>query len=366
MDTLSPRENTDRILRRGRPERIGFHDSPWGDTLEQWLKEGYPRNDDGKPADPVNHFGFDLAGVGGWFDMMPIPEFSEIVAETDEWIARRNGAGGVLKYWKHKSGTPEHLDFRMASRDIWERDYRHHLLTVDRSRLDLEGARKGLAARREQGLWTYYGHLFLWETMRASLGDIGMFEAFLLDPEWIRDYNRVYTDFYKAHYRILLEEAGKPDGIWIYEDLGYCRGLFCSPKVLEDLIFPFYKEVVDFFHGYDLPVVLHTCGGIEEALPLIVQAGFDGLNPMQVKAGCDVVRFARRYGDRLAFIGGLDAMVLESGDRARIRREIERIIGGIKEAGARLVFGSDHSLSPNVRYADFQYAAQVYREWMAY
>ena len=76
--------------------------------------------------------------------------------------------------------------------------------------------------------------------------------------------------------------------------------------------------------------------------------------------------FAERYGDRLAFIGGLDAIVLESGDRARIRREIGRILDGIKAVGARCVFGSDHSLSPNVRYADFRYALDVYREQMAY
>lgn len=86
-----------------------------------------------------------------------------------------------------------------------------------------------------------------------------------------------------------VKEAGKPDGVWLYEDLGFNKGLFCSPSILENLIFPYYKEMVDFFHGYDLPVVLHSCGGIKEALDLIVGAGFDALNPMEAKAGCDVV-----------------------------------------------------------------------------
>ena len=196
------------------------------------------------------------------------------------------------------------------------------------------------------------------------MGDVCMYESLLLDPEWIHDYNRVYTDFFIAHYRVLIEEAGKPDGIWIYEDLGYKNGLFCSPTVLEALISPYYKELVDFFHSYDLPVVLHSCGGIEAALPLIVAAGFDALNPMEVKAGCDVLRFAEQVGDRLAFIGGLDARVLESGDRERIRSEVIRLVEGMKNIGARYVFGSDHSISTNVRYADFQYALEVYREHM--
>jgi hypothetical protein len=42
--------------------------------------------------------------------------------------------------------------------------------------------------------------------------------------------------------------------------------------------------MVDFFHGYGLPVILHTCGSTAQALPLILEAGFDGLNPMERKA----------------------------------------------------------------------------------
>ncbi len=362
----SPREVIDALMRGGNAERVGLFDYPWGDTLERWVREGYPAREDGTPVDPVDHFGFDLYVVGGWFDVMPLRGVSERVEETDEWAVRRNGAGAALKYWKHKSGTPEHIDFRMTTRAVWERDYRPHLLKVDRERLNIQQDAEALARRREQGLWAYYGHRFIWENMRQSMGDMCMYESLLLDPAWIHDYNRVYTDFFKAHYRVLFEEAGKPDGVWVYEDLGYRNGLFCSPEVLERLIFPYFRELVDFFHSYDLPVVLHTCGGIEEALPLIVEAGFDALNPMEVKAGCDPLKFAERYGDKLAFVGGLDARVLESGDRDLIRRTVSEYIEGMKARGARLVFASDHSLSTNIAYADFQYALDVYREHMSY
>jgi len=348
------------------PERVGLHDGIWGDTLRKWVDEGYPTNDEGKPVDPVDHFGFDMAGVGGWFDCLPLKGVSEVLEETDEWKVTRNGAGAALKYWKHKSGTPEHVDFRMTSREVWERDYRPHLVEPDPERVNVEAARKALERRRAQGLWTSYGHLFIWENMRQSMGDICMFESLLLDPGWIRDYNRVYTDFFKAHYAMLFENAGLPDGIWVYEDLGYANGLFCSPKILEELVFPYYNELVEFFHSYSLPVVLHCCGGITDAVPLIVEAGFDALNPMQVNAGCDALAYAETYGERLAFVGGLDKIVLESGDRDLIRREVVKLVDGMKERGARYVFGSDHSVSTNVAYADFKYAIDVYRERMAY
>ncbi|MDP6360406.1 MAG: uroporphyrinogen decarboxylase family protein, partial [Planctomycetota bacterium] len=133
-----------------------------------------------------------------------------------------------------------------------------------------------------------------------------------------------------------------------------------------ELIFPFYVELIDLIHGHGTPVILHTCGYTESILDLIAETGFDGLNPMEVKAGNDTVRFAEGYADRLVFIGGLDTRVLETHDRETIRSEVTAFINGIKERGGRLVFGSDHSLSTNIDYDDFLYALEVYREHMIY
>jgi uroporphyrinogen decarboxylase len=382
----------DDLLRGRKAERVGLMDSPWADTLVSWVQQGYPtrmvskevgekrwRREDGRqeevteageyeePIPPWEHFGYDMVGIGPWFDVMPLVDHSELVEETDEWDVRRNGAGAALKYWKHKSGTPEHIDFRMVTRAIWEQDYRPHLVSLDPARVDLAGMRKHKQRAEAAQTWTHFGHMFIWELMRQSMGDITMYESLILDPDWIHDYNRVYTDFYQRHFAYMFQESGLPDGIWLYEDLGYKNGLFASPAVLAELIFPYYKEMVDFFHSYDLPVVLHTCGSVAQALPLIVEAGFDALNPMERKAkNNDPFVFAERYGDRLAFIGGLDARVFETNDREIICREVTDYIQGMKARGARLVFASDHSISPNTRYDSYRYAVQVYREHMAY
>ena len=69
-------------------------------------------------------------------------------------------------------------------------------------------------------------------------------ESLLLDPAWIHDYNRVYTDFYKKYFAYIIEQVGLPDGVWIYEDMGYKNGLFASTKVLGNLIFPYYCSFV--------------------------------------------------------------------------------------------------------------------------
>jgi uroporphyrinogen decarboxylase len=388
---MDGRQRVDALIRGDRADRVALSDSPWGDTLARWMGRGYPTTgvlrrpgerrwrDDGRTVDvteegvypepdpPWKVFGYDMVQAGGWFDWMPHRGVSELLEQTEEWEVRRNGAGGALKYWKHRSGTPEHIDFLMTSRRVWERDYRAPLLSLDPARVDVPGTRRALAEGRAAGAWTHYGHLGVWEVLRASLGDIALYESLLLDPDWITDFVEVYTEFFLQHYTYLLEQAGQPDGIWIYDDLGYRNGLFAAPAVLGQLVFPYYRKLVRWFHERGLPVVLHSCGSQAEALPLIVEAGFDALNPMERKAlGNDPFRFAEVYGEKLAFVGGLDARVLETNDPAIVRREVAAYIDGMKERGARLVFGTDHSISPNVDYDTYRIALETYRAHAAY
>ena len=362
----SSKDAVDCILRKKKADFVPLYDSPWGDATEKWIDQGYPKDKDGKPLPPNDVFPFDMIGCGGWFDWHAKRNSQEILEETSDWKIVRSGNGAVLKWWKTRSGTPEHIDFHMSTRKIWEEEYRPHLLNLDKERVNVKTAKETLALRNSQEKFTFYGNQFIWETLRHSLGDENMLVTLIEDPDWVKDFNRVYTDFWIAHYRYLFEKAGLPDGVWVYEDLGYRERLFCSPEVLEKLIFPYYMELVDFFHSYNLPVVLHSCGYQAPMIPLAIEAGFDALNPMEVKAGNNIFEYAGKYADKLAFIGGFDARILESGDKALIKKAVTDFMGGMKEKNARFIFGSDHSISTDVRLEDFKYALDVYEELKAY
>ena len=342
----------------GKSERIGLYENVWPDTLLRWKEEGYPADD----ISPQDYFKFDICRVGYTFDVYPLVGVRELVEQNDEWSIYRNGAGASHKYWNHKSGTPEHVDFRMTSPEVWEREYRPRLLFLDPRRFKLDETRASYNKLREQGKWICYNSSFVWETMRQSMGDVCMYESLALEPDWIHDYNEVYTQFFIRHYTYLFENVGLPDGVWLSEDFGYKNGLFCSPAMLDEFFKPYYKRLVDFFHSLGLKVPLHSCGGVTEALPFFVDIGFDALHPMERKAGCDPLAYAREYGDKLAFIGGLDARILESGDKTLIRNEVEALINGMKELGARYFFASDHSVSTLVSFESYKYALDVYRE----
>lgn len=359
----SSREAVDNLLCGQAAAFLPVHDSPGQEVVSKWIGQGMPTDEQAGSPDPVTHFGYDMAPVGGWFDWMPEPGEPTVLENTAEWRLLRYGNGAVLRWWKDRSGAPEQVAFAMSSRAVWERDYRPGLQDFDASRVDLDSARQQLSRRRQEGKWTFYEHQFLWENLRASLGDVGMLVALLEDPAWIHDFNRVYTEVWKAGFRLLIEQAGKPDGIWIYEDLGYRDRLFCRPELLRELFLPYYRELVDFFADYDLPVVLHSCGYQAPMIPLAIEAGFRGLNPMEVRAGNDLLGYADTYGDRLVFVGGFDACLLESASPLQIEEAVCLHIEGMRERGARFLFGTDHSLSSNVDYATYCLAMDVYRRY---
>lgn len=357
-------------------DRVGLFEGFWSETLIKWVSEGYPTcvqiingQEMLQPKDPALYFDFDLQKTGGYFDTEPLLGFVKLVDETDEWKVVKNGAGATLKWWKNKSGTPEHIDFSVTNRKIWDEDYRPHLLSLNKNRFNckwwrgdnsLEDDKSDLTLARARNKWAFYGHVFVVEIMRNMLGDLNLYQSFLLDPKWIHDICQVYTQFFKNHFNFLLENNGLPDGIWIFEDIAYKNGLFASPKTYHELIIPYYQELVSFFNELGLPVMFHTDGNIDQGIPLIIDSGFIGLNPIEVKAGCDIFDYAEKYGNDLVFIGGLDVRILETNDRDTIHNEVKRLIEGMKKRNARYVFGSDHTVTPKVDFDSYLYALDAY------
>jgi len=62
----------------------------------------------------------------------------------------------------------------------------------------------------------------------------------------------------------------------------------------------------------------------------------------------------------------LCARVFETNDKDVIRREIAGYIEGMKARGARLLFATDHTISPLTHYDSYRYGLDVYREHMMY
>jgi len=357
---MTSKERIHRLIVEKQPaDRVGLYESWWPETLrDYWIKEGYPDKD----LSPAKHFGYDLVTMWPVPDAGPLSGQDGVVEESDQWQIFRNGYGATLKQWKHKSGTPEHIDFTIKTRQDWNK-VKGSLLDLDLSRTRPEEARKMLAEARRDQRFCCFGFLYCIELMRATIGDMVMLPSLLLEPDWIHDMLRTWTDFFKTHYAYVLDNVGKPDAIWVFEDLGFTNGLFASPKTIRELFLPYYKEMVSFFkNDYDLPVLIHSCGDIREAVPIIIEAGFDCLQPMEAKAGCDVLEFADTYGNAISYMGNINVQVLNTNDKDKVRAEVERKMGGMIERRMPYILHSDHSVPPDVRMATYSFMLELHAE----
>jgi uroporphyrinogen decarboxylase len=96
--------------------------------------------------------------------------------------------------------------------------------------------------------------------------------------------------------------------------------------------------------------MMHSCGNILPLLPDLIEAGLDGLNPLETKAGMDLVQIKRQYGERLVLQGGIDVRKMLDG--AQIEEEI-RTKFAVAKPGGGYVYHSDHSVPDNVSFADY-------------
>lgn len=349
MDQLTGVERIANILKRKPVDRIGVFEHFWNDTHRAWQEGGFIQ-----PGESFeDHFGYDLQLF--WpFNLVADLDFTpQTVEETEETILQRDGNGALLRRHKLHDSTPEHVDFLVKDRAGWE-EYIKPLLTPDRRRINFEGYRQARQQAAEKGRFFCWAGVNVFESIHPVCGHEYMLIGMALDPEWVKDMVNTYARLTIELMEILFAEEGYPDGIWFYEDMGYKLHPFMSPKMYREIIQPGHRLTIDWAHGRNLPVIMHSCGYIEPLLPGMLEAGIDCLQVIEVKAGMDLLKLYHEYGDRLSFMGGIDVRVLYSNDRAEIDRELEAKIPVVKQKFG-YVLHSDHSIPSNVRYDTYRY-----------
>ena len=181
-----------------------------------------------------------------------------------------------------------------------------------------------------------------------------MLMGMALDPDWVKDMVRVYAQLTIDLQEILFSEEGKPDGIWYYEDMGFKQRPFMSPAMYGEIIQPGHIMTIDYAKAQGLPVIMHSCGYVEPLVDGMLEAGIDCLQVIEVKAGMDLLKLYRDYGDRLSFMGGIDVRELYSNDLSRVDAELEAKIPIVK-GNYGYALHSDHSIPDTVNYETYRH-----------
>lgn len=320
--------------------------SPWGATVQRWVEEGHIQPGE----DVAEHFGQDLRS-GGWLNSVAKLDFQAVtIEETDETILQLDGNGATLRRHKLHDSTPEHVDFAVKDRASWEEHAKPFLLDFDRRRIGPEGYRDAKKFAAEKQRFFCWGGVAPFEQMHPVCGHEYMLMGMAMDPDWVKDMVNTFADLTIRHLEVLFAEEGKPDGMFFYEDMGFKERPFMSPAMYREIMQPGHKKLFDYSHSVGCKVIVHSCGYVEPLVPGLIEAGMDCLQAMEVKAGMDLPTLFSRFGDKIAFYGGIDVRALISNDFAQVDEELTKKITPVVKGGGGYILHTDHSEPPTVDY----------------
>jgi uroporphyrinogen decarboxylase len=353
---MNARERIRRLINREPADRVGIFDSFWWETERDFRNQGMP---DGVAAEDY----FDLDVGMFWFDqsfLLPrkvLEEGEESRIVTDEWGAR-------LKEFKHRQTTPGLIDFAVQDRAIWDEAYKPRLV-YDSTRIDWPALEARYRHFRERERYVVLSVLDPFEATWHKVGPEQQLVMIVTDPDWLRDMYDADTTLLETAWADLWARGLRPDGLWIFGDIAYRSGLLFSPRHYQQVLMPFHQRLCELAHRYDCQVIYHSDGNVAEAIPLLIDCGIDCLHPLEVKAGMDVIALKEAWGDRLAFMGNIDARLFQANDRYGLESEIRAKIPAAM-AGGGYIYHSDHSIPPGTTLETYRYALDLVRRYGSY
>jgi len=339
---MTTRERMKRVYNHQEPDRVPLTESPWGVTLRRWQREGLPAG-----VSWAEFFGLDdVVGIG--VDNSPRYP-SKTVKETDEYRITTTSWGATMRNWKNSASTPEFLDFTIKDRASWAKAKRRMKPTEDR--VNWKHLQESYPKWVERGAWISAGGWFGYDVFASwHVGTERMLIAMADDPDWCRDmFDHALTVNLKLLDKV-WDRGYKFDCLSYPDDLGYRNGLFFSLKMFREVLKPVHRRAIEWAHARGVKVMMHSCGNIMELIPDLIDIGLDGLNPLETKAGMDLVTIKRMYGSKLVLQGGIDVRKMTEG--GAIEEEIRTKVTAAK-AGGGYIFHSDHSMPDSVSFADY-------------
>lgn len=186
----------------------------------------------------------------------------------------------------------------------------------------------------------------------AFMGGLDFLIDMIEDPDKIHEINKRQLEWQIEQTKRVIEKMGRyVQCIGINSDLGTQSGPMVNPALYEELVFPYLKEYCDFVHREsDMKIFLHSCGSIEPFIPLLIEAGVDILNPVQISANnMEPEMLKEKYGDKITFWGGgCDTQnILPFASPEEVRENVRYLVNIFKK-GSGYVFNPVHNIMGDV------------------
>ncbi len=359
-------------LRHEEADRVPVSDFFWGSFVDRWRQElALPNGTD------IYKY-YDLDWIVTVPNMDPHIRQFAILEETADHVLVRTGFEAVIRkqfadpmpaFLRFETDTLEKLaSFQFD--DPW--DARRYFSPGDNQ---IAGVGDGFARNSDAWVETVKslypdfpvygsvceGHETLWRIIGSEnvMLWIGLYPDEL--GKFIERIGEFALDLARAQIRAA---DGLLDGMVLWGDVAYTRDVFFAPAYWRKYFKPIVKSIIDECHAHGLPVIYHGCGNVRRIFEDFIELGVDAYNPLEAKAGLDVVELRRQYGHRIGFCGNLDVMTWAHGTQEEIKRMVLRKLNAAKGGG--YIFQSDHSVPSNVSGQNYEFVVNLLREYGRY
>ncbi|MCX6985878.1 MAG: nucleoside 2-deoxyribosyltransferase, partial [Lentisphaerae bacterium] len=128
-------------------------------------------------------------------------------------------------------------------------------------------------------------------------------------------------------------------------------GMIISPQFMREFFFPWYRKFIQIARDAGKYIIFHSDGDIEAVIPDFIDAGLNGLNPIE-PAAMDIVKLKKMYGDKLALTGNIDVDLLSRGSTEDVIALTGKRIEELKSGGGFLL-GSSNSICDYVNHENY-------------
>ncbi|MCX7705374.1 MAG: hypothetical protein N2115_03855 [bacterium] len=337
----------------------------WPQTIERWLKEGLPHDVD--PYFFMN--GNEFFGFERW-EYIPlsvgmIPCFNYEVIEEDERLIVYRGNDGVV-HKALKEGTvqgtrmsmDQYISFPVTDRkSFYEMKKRYNPFSPARYPRWWNDLVRCYKNRDYPLALTGIGGFGFYSMLRRWMGTENACTVFYDNPLLAEEMLDFLVEFFVNLTRKALSDVDVDWYNW-FEDFAYKTGPLVSPQIFKKFLLPRYRKINDYLKSYNVNIIsIDSDGNIECLLPLLIEAGFNHLCPLEQAAGMDAMRIRKQYGKAFAMLGGIDKREIAKGKK-EIEQELMRQVPYLVERGGYIPT-IDHSIPPDISYENFMYYLEL-------
>ncbi len=323
------------ILRQGTPERVFFIELFQDGEIRRAIAERFGLIEDLDPDDPLfllkrdtavqRFLGYELVrcgveGVGFPRELLKTQDTTDIVEQRKgerSWVNEHSGPIGSWEDFE-RYPWPNPADAQTRRLEWLEKNLPEGMAAYSLTSHILE-----------QAMW-----LMGYETLCYKLYD----EPELVDAV----FEKVGSIYLKMSE--LMVQFSRFGVLWGSDDMGFRTQTLLPPDALRQKVLPWHRKAAEVAHERGKLYFFHSCGQLEAIMEDVIEdVKIDAKHSFE-DAITPVAEMKRRYGSRIALLGGIDVDFICRSSEEEIRRRVRETLD-VCQPGGGYCLGTGNSVA---------------------